>query len=196
MSTRLRLDTTRDGHPIVVPDALVVTPEQYDALPPSSRIELVDGVVHVMSPPTLRHQRVVDHLLRALTERCPAQWAALREQEIRLAADHRRNPDVLVIKASALDLDRTSYQPHDVLLAVEVVSPGTRTTDRRHKPVEYADAGIPHYWRVEPLPTLTVHTYRLDETDIYEPTGIFTGDDTIDAPGLGWAKVPMIELAP
>lgn len=30
------------------------------------------------------------------------------------------------------------------------MSKGSERTDRWLKPVEYADAGIPHFWRVEP----------------------------------------------
>src|SRR6187402_964539 len=94
------------------PTALTVTAEEYDAMPPNSRVELVDGVVHVMTPATVRHQMIVDKLLRAL-----------REQEIRLGDLHRRNPDLLVIPADAVDLDSYSFRPEQVLLAIEVVSP-------------------------------------------------------------------------
>lgn len=47
----------------------------------------------------------------------------------------------------------------DVLLAVEIVSPGSRNVDLHLKPFEYADAGIPHYWVVDldpPAPSITV----------------------------------------
>jgi Uma2 family endonuclease len=46
-----------------------------------------------------------------------------------------------------------------VLLAVEIISPGSRNVDTHLKPVEYAEAGIPHYWLVDldpPAPTVTV----------------------------------------
>ncbi|MEH0984221.1 Uma2 family endonuclease [Micromonospora sp. CPCC 205556] len=42
---------------------------------------------------------------------------------------------------------------------MEVVSPGTRRTDRFAKPGEYAAAGIPFYWRVEQDP-VHLHAYR------------------------------------
>lgn len=37
----------------------------------------------------------------------------------------------------------------DALLVVEIVSPGSERTDRVKKPVEYAEAGIAHYWIIE-----------------------------------------------
>jgi hypothetical protein len=39
--------------------------------------------------------------------------------------------------------------PEKVALAVEIVSTGSERTDRWLKPVEYAVAGIPRFWRVE-----------------------------------------------
>lgn len=38
----------------------------------------------------------------------------------------------------------------EVLVAVEIVSPGSRRTDYVVKRGEYADAGIPHYWIIDP----------------------------------------------
>ncbi|GAB3872679.1 hypothetical protein GCM10027610_138520 [Dactylosporangium cerinum] len=47
--------------------------------------------------------------------------------------------------------DETVWIPAaDVLLAVEVVAAGSERIDRWFKPLEYADAGIEHFWRVEP----------------------------------------------
>jgi Uma2 family endonuclease len=47
---------------------------------------------------------------------------------------------------------------HDVVVAVEIVSPGTKVTDPVTKPAEYAEAGIPGYWIVDldpPVVTMT-----------------------------------------
>ncbi|MFC7764381.1 Uma2 family endonuclease [Catellatospora bangladeshensis] len=118
-----------------------ITGAQYEALPPNPRIELVDGVLTFMTPPTGRHQDLVDALVAVLRQVCPPELRVLREQELFLSDDHRRNPDVLVVRADAYDPDGYSYRPEQVMLAVEVVSPGTETADRKHKPAEYADAG-------------------------------------------------------
>lgn len=52
-----------------------------------------------------------------------------------------RRPDVTVYRAETIDL--TPTRPEHVLLVVEVVSPGSETTDRIVKVDEYAKAGIP-----------------------------------------------------
>jgi Uma2 family endonuclease len=178
------------------PTALTVTAEEYDAMPPNSRVELVDGVVHVMTPATVRHQRVISLLERALEAVCPTHLRVLREQEIRIGDLHRRNPDLLVVPADAVDLDGYSFNPGQVVLAIEVVSPGTQTADRKHKPVEYADAEIPHYWRVEPRPEVAVHTYLLGESGHYLETGLFRPGDVTVVPGLPWAQIRVAEIVP
>ncbi|MBQ1050269.1 Uma2 family endonuclease [Micromonospora sp. C51] len=73
----------------------------------------------------------------------------------------RRQPDVLLCRAG-LPADRSRLRPADVVLAVEVVSPGTRRVDRFAKPGEYAAAGIPFSWRVEQDP-VHVYAYRLGD---------------------------------
>jgi Uma2 family endonuclease len=179
-----------------LPDAVVLSPQEYDALPPNNRIELVDGVVQVMTPATRRHQIVVQKMRLALENVSSDNFRIVWEQEVRLADSTRRNPDVMIVRASADDLDAYSYEPGDVLLAVEVVSPGTQTIDRLHKPAEYAAAKIEHYWYVEISPQIVVHTYRLGETGRYLESGLFKEGDQVAAPGLMWARVPVSDLMP
>ncbi|NJP42604.1 Uma2 family endonuclease [Actinacidiphila epipremni] len=68
---------------------------------------------------------------------------------------------------------------------VEVVSPGSETTDRVVKLQQYARAGIPFYWRIEqsagtvPL----VYTYLLDAaTCAYREGDVFAGVVKASAP--------------
>lgn len=177
-------------------NATTMTPEEYDKLPPNPRVELVDGVVHVMAPATRLHQEVVDALKIALNRLRPPDLIVVREQELRLRDDHRRNPDLMVIYRMADDPSKYSFIPDEVVLAVEVVSPGTETIDRVHKHAEYRDARVPHYWRVEVRPAVSVHTYQLGETGVYLETGSFGAGDTVVAPGLAWAKVAVSDLIP
>lgn len=50
----------------------------------------------------------------------------------------------------------------DVLLVVEIISPGSGAADTAAKPAEYAGAGIPQYWTINQDPAQTVTMYRLD----------------------------------
>ncbi len=95
---------------------------------------------------------------------------------VRLDYDYQREPDVLIVTVEGYDNEEreTWYGPEEVLLAVEVVSPESRKRDRVEKPVEYAEAGIPHFWRVERDGLGGVfHVFELEETThTYVPTGI------------------------
>ncbi|MEO3743309.1 Uma2 family endonuclease [Plantactinospora sp. B5E13] len=130
-----------------------------DLPPDAPRVELVDGVVHVVSSPTLGHQHIAGLLWNWLRAHAPAHLRAAQAVGVALAANFTREPDVLVHLAG-IPANRHFLLPHEVLLAVEVVSPGTRRTDRFSKPAEYAAAGIPAYWRVEQDP-VRVHAARL-----------------------------------
>lgn len=67
-------------------------------------------------------------------------------------------------------------------LVVEVVSPSTKTQDRVTKPVQYAEAGIPCYWRVETKPGLSITEYRLTDFGKYYEHSPRAGAFTLDKP--------------
>ena len=79
----------------------------------------------------------------------------------------------------------------EVLVVVEIVSPGSRRTDHVAKRSEYADAGIPHYWIVdldEPVSLLDCH---LAEGFGYQDGGSIAGVFTTTEPfgvTCGWAN--------
>lgn len=85
---------------------------------------------------------------------------------------------------AAEDGDRTFYLPAEVRLAVEVVSPESEERDRKNKPPRYAEAGIPHFWRVEESDgEPVVYVYELDPaTRAYAITGIHHGKLGVTVP--------------
>ena len=52
------------------------------------------------------------------------------------------------------------YQPHEVVLAIEIVSPTSLSMDRITEPALFAAAGIPYYWRIETTDGIQVHAHR------------------------------------
>jgi Uma2 family endonuclease len=176
------------------PIGQVLTSDEYDALPENPRRELVDGVISMMATPTPWHQDVSHALYQTLKQLAPPDLRVTGEVEIRLGDKLRRNPDVMVVRADGSDPKIPRVQPVQVVLAVEVVMPGSETRDRIAKPREYAKAGIEHYWRVETEPRVTVNTFRLGERHRYVQTGVFTDDDKVSAPGLPWATFAVYLL--
>jgi len=176
--------------------AHVLTADEWDALPDTSGLELIDGVVHAVPSPTLRHERVKARLRNCLEDLLPPELGVSTEIEVRISHTHRRRPDVLVFLVSGVNDDTWAFEPGQVVFAAEIVSPGSETIDRKHKPIEYADAGILHYWRVETKPVVGVHTSRLGETGGYVETGLFRQGDRISDPTLRWASFDVGDLLP
>lgn len=167
------------------PDHLLTLAE-WNALPEdtSRRYELVEGVLLVVPRPAPMHQRVMVRLTAELDRQLPDDLTALADVEVEVDAGYPatvRAPDVVVVPTHRAQQNPARLAAADVLVAIEIVSPGTGRTDRVTKPTEYADAGIPHYWLVEldPLVTLTAYTLIADD---YEHTAGGTGLITITAP--------------
>ncbi|WP_374987074.1 Uma2 family endonuclease [Streptomyces fradiae] len=143
-------------------------------LPPHT--ELIDGSLVFTSPQTLFHMCAIRLLEHALLEQVPGHLAVLREMTVQLDQQNRPEPDLLAVSGDAVVSPRqTAFHPEDVVLAVEVVSDDSAKRDREVKPRKYAEAGVPHYWRVESNDGLpVVYVYELDPaTKSYAPSGIF-----------------------
>ncbi|MFI6822195.1 Uma2 family endonuclease [Micromonospora sp. NPDC050187] len=153
------------------------TTDDLDALPDDGRRrELLDGVLLVSPSPTRLHQTIAMRLGVALEEACPDEYDVTQAVEVRLSRSRSFIPDVLVTTAEAAAGNPAHYAPHEVVLAVEIVSPSTRSIDRVLKPALYAQAGIPYYWRVEVEgDEIVVYTSRIDPVDeVYTETGRWT----------------------
>lgn len=124
--------------------------------------ELLDGSLVFVNPQASFHSLTITVLELGLRRHAPSGFRVRREMSVVLGPRQRPEPDLIVINADAdLGLNVTAYQPADVLLAIEVVSPDSTTRER--KPQLYAAAEIPHFWRVEQKDGRpTVYVYELD----------------------------------
>ncbi|MFI9649876.1 Uma2 family endonuclease [Streptomyces sp. NPDC052040] len=143
-------------------------------LPPHT--ELIDGSLVFVSPQTLFHARAVDFFNWQLQSLAPADLEVVREFTIDIDRQNRPEPDVVVVRGDVVeDPEQTRFPADAVVLAIEVVSEDSVSRDRETKPVKYARAGIPHYWRVEnEQGRAAVHIFELEPaTGAYTGTGIF-----------------------
>jgi len=106
-----------------------------------------------------------------------------------------RRPDLIVVPLEARRRVRAEggiIRASEMLVVMEVLSPGSRRTDHVHKRGEYADAGIPHYWIVdttEPVSLLACHLAgEFGYADAGSVTGTFSATEpfplTIDLGAL------------
>lgn len=174
---------------------VALTLEEYLALPGDTRAEIVDGVLRPMTRESHRNRTVQRLLANALEAQAPPDLYVLIEEVVVLSIDPAaaRIPDVVVRRAEGLTATRNDTAAHDVVLAVEIVSPSTRTADLREKPVEYAVAGIPAFWQVQFHPDVTVTVHRLVE-NAYVAGDVFGRGDTVLDPALPWAAVEVTPL--
>ncbi len=137
--------------------------EELAELPEDDRrYEVVDGTLVVTPPPGQLHQAVGADLLSQLALLAPPGWRVAYEWPLPMGTDGRV-PDLAVVRRDAAVRGPGPYPvgPEHVGLVVEIVSPSSRKTDRFAKPGEYAEAGIPLFWRVETEPDVVLHAFRL-----------------------------------
>ena len=152
----------------------LLTVADYAALPEDPdgvRYELQEGNL-VMSPsPVTDHQLCVQRLLVGIVSQVSAEVEVIPDVDVDLQLvppdqpGTVRRPDVVVVSRAAVERvreERGLLRADEVVLAVEILSRGSRRLDTVVKAAEYADAGIPHYWVVdlgEPgdRPQLTAH---------------------------------------
>ncbi|RZU51884.1 Uma2 family endonuclease [Krasilnikovia cinnamomea] len=172
------------------------TTDHLEAMPEDGRRrELLDGVLLVSPSPTDVHQIIAMRLGVALEQTCPPDLQVTQGVEVRISNRRSFIPDVLVATDEAARRRAGHYAPHEVVLAVEIVSPTSQSMDRITKPALYAAAGIPFFWRIETAGGITVHASKIDpEHEVYQPFGTFS--DVIDVPEPWAVKIPVNTLTP
>lgn len=140
------------------------------------RYEILDGALVVSPSPRLRHQFVSTILQQILNESGTPEFMALGPLNVDLDPSFLE-PDLTLVTMQRAMRDAVKIPAHDVLLAVEIVSPSSRTMDRLVKPQKYAEYGIPSYWRVETDPVITLVAHDLDG-DVYRIVGSWGPGET------------------
>lgn len=134
-------------------------------LPENCRVEVIDGALIVNPSPLPLHQRVARRLAAQLEPQLPAEWQLETDVDVMLNEEplDYLTPDIVVF-SSEVPLTTRPIATPSVLLVVEVVSKGSRREDRGSKPIAYAEAGVPYFWRIEGPLTGAVktelHEYR------------------------------------
>ena len=97
------------------------------------RHELLDGTLLVSPPPSVWHQLATRRLVEAIAAAAPADVEVIEAVGVIVPAG-LLVPDVVVAQASAVHHGGQALAAEHVLAVVEVVSPSSRTKDRRWKP--------------------------------------------------------------
>lgn len=120
----------------------------YLALPEGMRVELVEGELLKMANPTVGHQKIVGRLFLALTRLLGTDRVITGPVGVIIDDYNGFQPDLVVLSPDALpaDADRHVGKP---LVVVEILSPPTRSRDRRVKAKHYLRMGVAELWLVD-----------------------------------------------
>jgi len=114
--------------------------------------EWVNGEVVKYTPASLAHQRILTFLAQVM-------GAYVESKELGLVipapfqmklSKSGREPDLMFVAVEHLDRLRETHLEGPADLVVEILSPESMARDRGEKFYEYAEAGIPEYWLIDP----------------------------------------------
>lgn len=114
-------------------------------------VELSDGFVELLPMPSREHQNILGWLFQAFRHHITGSGGTVAFAPIRLRIREGkfREPD-LVFSQDADDPRLGSRYDDGADIVVEIVIPGGRRRDLVDKRLDYAEAGIPEYWIVDP----------------------------------------------
>lgn len=148
--------------------------------------ELVEGRLLMSPSPAPDHNTATFELGYQLRPQLPGEYEAILDMDVDLELapasqpGFSRRPDLIIVERAArkrVRMEGGLIRATEVLVVVEVVSPGSRRTDNVEKRGEYADAGIPWYWIVDITPPISLVACRLTEEfgylDHQQATGTF-----------------------
>ncbi|MER5261361.1 Uma2 family endonuclease [Actinosynnema sp. NPDC002837] len=153
--------------------------------------ELQEGRILMSPSPSPNHNRASLRLAMQFVEQLPADLEVIQDIDVDLELSpygdpgFSRRPDLVVVQRGAPD--RVSREggllnASEVVVVIELVSPGSKRMDRVIKRGEYADAGIPHYWIVDLDPPISLVACHLAGDFGYQDAGDVVGEFTTSVP--------------
>ena len=140
-------------------------------------VEFTDGYVELLPMPTVEHQAILSFLNDVFNAYLKPHggfvlFAGLR---VRIREGRFREPDLAALRSRSDPRNEPRYWLGADVVA-EVVSPDDPARDLIAKPADYAEAGIPEYWIVDPrVEKVTVLTLA---GGTYVEHGVFLRGDT------------------
>ena len=150
-------------------------------------IEFTDGYIEILPMPTDNHQSIVLFLYECFVAflRPLGGKVLVAPLRVHIRARKFREPDLLLLR-DAKDPRRQNRYWQGADLTLEVVRADKPERDLVEKRGDYAEAGIPEYWIVNPE-TETITVLRLEDT-AYVEYGVFgRGADATSALLLGFS---------
>ena len=186
------VSSLRSGEPVLMP-AHPLTVAEYLELGETEPgyTELVEGRLTMVPGPSLDHNYGGFELGVQIRAQLRSELMIAHDMDVDLelapagGAGTVRRPDLVVVPREARARVRGEggvLRASEVILAIEVLSPGSRRTDHIVKRGEYADAGIPHYWIVDLSDPVSLLPCHLAGEFGYADGGVVTGTYSATTP--------------
>jgi Uma2 family endonuclease len=145
-----------------------------------AHVELVEGELIEMAPGGLEHgAKNADIAADLAAIYRPLGYRLFIDTLVELSGDTVRSPDLSVVDSDTGE--RKRLLPTDVLLAIEI-SDTTLTVDLGRKRIDYASAGIRHYWVVD-VEGRRIHCYADPQGSDYAAIRVIGFGDPVPVPG-------------
>ena len=169
---------------MAVQTSIRMSAAEFEALPESSfPTELIEGELVVRGVPIINHQRVAGNTYQMLAKAVPNGEVFVAPVSVKFDDANFFQPEVLWVAASStceITRDGLNGAPD---LVVEVLSPGTASTDRGHKFRTYQAHGVREYWIIEPELRF-IEIWQL-MNGIFVQHGVYEADESFTSPLLG-----------
>ena len=147
-----------------------------------AHVELVEGELVEIAPAGLEHGKKNGGIAVDLgIVYKPLGYFLCIDSIVYLTPESVRAPDICVVDTEPAD--RNHLLPTDILLAVEIAQ-STLAEDLGRKRIDYASAGIRHYWVVD-VDGHRVHTYSEPQGADYSAIKVFGFGEAIPVPATG-----------
>jgi Uma2 family endonuclease len=181
--------TIRAGREVAVQkhSATKLTYEDYLLFPDDGlRHEIIEGEHYVSPPPVIRHQRILlklSYLMQSYLETRPVGEILFAPVAVLLSEFNVFEPDLIYLsneRKNLLTLKNLQGAPD---LVVEILSPSTRSRDKRLKREVYERTGVGEYWVIDP---------DHDVVDVYRRTVGGAFNDPIRLERTGSLTTPFL----
>jgi len=150
------------------------------------RHEIIEGE-HCVSPsPSARHQRILlklSYLLQQFLETHPLGEIFFAPFDVLLSEFNVLVPDLIYLSKDRSNLLTLKHLRGAPDLAVEILSPSTRSRDTQLKRDVYQRTGVAEYWVIDP---------EHDVVDVYRRTGAGAFNDPIRLERTGSLTTPLL----
>ncbi|MCL6588721.1 MAG: Uma2 family endonuclease [Firmicutes bacterium] len=175
------------------------TYEDYLTWPEEERWEIIDGVPHMMAPPSRIHQEILGELFTQIHNYLKGKPCRVYSSPfgVRLPVGNEKSdheitnvvePDIVVVcDQSKLDDQGCKGAPD---LIIEIVSPASVKNDLLKKFNLYEKAGVKEYWIVEPNGKI-VTVFILGDNAQYGRQKVYSEDDEIQVNVLSDLKINL-----